>query len=241
MFSSLADQRAYLQPRLRRYHPRFQTGGTIYRRFLDKLVTLQTVILDAGCGTGGIIREYKNKAGRIIGVDRDEHTLRQNQSIDQAIVADLRHIPLADGSVDVITAQFVLEHVEEPEAVFKEFSRLLRPGGSFVFLTSNILNPIMAMSRILPFRSHQWLRRRVLHQTDEAYPTFYRANTIQKLQRLASQHGFKSQTIERAGNPEYLAVAKPLAVPAVFLERLINRPGVSWLQMYLVGYFKKTV
>jgi SAM-dependent methyltransferase len=44
-------------------------------------------------------------------------------------VADAHSIPLADGSVDGVVVQAVLEHVLEPSLVASEIHRILRPGG----------------------------------------------------------------------------------------------------------------
>jgi SAM-dependent methyltransferase len=49
------------------------------------------------------------------------------QPIDH--VCDITRIPLPDASFDAILCTEVLEHVVEPVAVVKEFSRLLKPGG----------------------------------------------------------------------------------------------------------------
>jgi SAM-dependent methyltransferase len=44
-------------------------------------------------------------------------------------VADAHQIPLADGSVDAVVVQAVLEHVLDPVAVVREIHRVLRPDG----------------------------------------------------------------------------------------------------------------
>lgn len=45
------------------------------------------------------------------------------------LVGDLHRIPLADGSLDAVICNGVLEHVEDPERVVQELWRVLRPGG----------------------------------------------------------------------------------------------------------------
>lgn len=41
----------------------------------------------------------------------------------------------ADGSLDIVISQDVMEHVNDPSAVFKEVARTLKPGGAYLFTT----------------------------------------------------------------------------------------------------------
>ncbi len=46
-------------------------------------------------------------------------------------------VPLADGFFDVIVSTEVVEHLENPRDVFREFNRMLKPGGSLIVTTPN--------------------------------------------------------------------------------------------------------
>jgi SAM-dependent methyltransferase len=46
---------------------------------------------------------------------------------------DLRHLTLADESVDLVISSDILEHVRGPAEAFSELFRVLRPGGRHVF------------------------------------------------------------------------------------------------------------
>ena len=54
----------------------------------------------------------------------------------RAINADIRTIPLRDGSVDAVVSSFVLEHLDDrtAERGFAEIHRVLSPGGVFISL-----------------------------------------------------------------------------------------------------------
>lgn len=46
--------------------------------------------------------------------------------------ADATMLPLADASLDIVTAFDVLEHLEDDDACVREVRRVLKPGGSFL-------------------------------------------------------------------------------------------------------------
>jgi len=50
------------------------------------------------------------------------------------IRGDLSHLPLASGSVTAVASAFVLRHLPDPGQVFREFRRVLVPGGRVAVL-----------------------------------------------------------------------------------------------------------
>ena len=83
--------------------------------FIDNVAGYQTVI-DLGCGM--------NKIKGAIGIDK-------NFPSSADVIADIYHLPLRNNQVDLIIARSVLEHIDDPIAVFKEFHTILKPGGKF--------------------------------------------------------------------------------------------------------------
>jgi len=51
--------------------------------------------------------KHKDVPQKIIGIDVDENSLNNNQTVNQKILADLEKIPLADNTVDVVISVFV--------------------------------------------------------------------------------------------------------------------------------------
>jgi ubiquinone/menaquinone biosynthesis C-methylase UbiE len=43
--------------------------------------------------------------------------------------ADAQSMPIADNSVDIVTAMDVIEHIPDDKAALREISRILKPGG----------------------------------------------------------------------------------------------------------------
>ena len=99
-------------------------------------------ILEVGVGTGISLPDYA-RINRLVGVDLSEPMLRKAQTrvaehrldnVDALAVMDATRLALADGSFDVVVAQYVITAVPDPEATLDEFARVLRPGGEIVLV-----------------------------------------------------------------------------------------------------------
>ncbi len=81
--------------------------------------------------------------GRVIGVEPNARlrSIADERAGEQAEVEFLDGragaLPFADGSVDVIWCERVLQHLHDPQAAIDDFARVLRPGGRAVLLDSD--------------------------------------------------------------------------------------------------------
>lgn len=105
-------------------------------------VSSSTKVLDVGCGGGFLSNELAKAGFNVTGTDIAEDSIKVAALYDTTksvkyIAADAYHLPFDDNSFDVLTAMDFLEHVEDPQGVIKEFSRVLKPGGIFIFHTFN--------------------------------------------------------------------------------------------------------
>ena len=95
-------------------------------------------ILDAGCGTGGLIFRLRPHAPQRqwIGLDFSpmacELARQRLGSVIPIHHASITAIPLSDASVDAIVTADVLCQIEDARPAVAEFARLLRPGGLLV-------------------------------------------------------------------------------------------------------------
>lgn len=238
-FSSNKEQKDYFREKLDKIYPKFKTGGYFFRKYLKKYINNNSTILDAGCGNNGILSEFKFTPRLIIGVDVNKKLLEENKIVNKKIIANLEHIPSNSNLVDVVVSEFVLEHLRNPSLALKEISRVLKPGGVFIFITPNIINPIMTLSKIFPHTIHTFLRVTLLKKEEETHFTYYRANTYRKLLRLGKLAGFQHCEILRAGNPEYLGFCKPFVPISIIFEKFIDNNFLNIFKMYLVGCFIK--
>ncbi|MGH7858030.1 MAG: class I SAM-dependent methyltransferase, partial [Candidatus Binatia bacterium] len=107
------------RPRWRRrlLNPDLTTKGHQQRRLRDFLSAMgsEAVLMDVGSSLRRLSRD-------ILCFD-----LIPTPGVD--LVGDLHAIPLADGALDAVVCNGVLEHVEDPERVVRELRRVLKEGG----------------------------------------------------------------------------------------------------------------
>jgi SAM-dependent methyltransferase len=90
------------------------------------------VLLDIGSGSGVVTRAAEGIFKRTIALDLSPRILAAAGPIaDWRLAADTDALPLADGSVDVISCFAVLHHLCETGALAGEAARVLKPGGAF--------------------------------------------------------------------------------------------------------------
>ncbi|MFG1618690.1 class I SAM-dependent methyltransferase [Nonomuraea wenchangensis] len=88
------------------------------------------VALDIGAAGGGNTRVLAEAGWDATATDMDESALEMARSRGvPAVRADARALPFGSGSVDLVTAFDVLEHVREDHLVTEEIARVLAPGG----------------------------------------------------------------------------------------------------------------
>lgn len=93
-------------------------------------------ICDIACGHGELLERLKEAGFRVQGVDRSPVRVEEvHKSGVECICADVEHVPLPDGSFDVIICTECMEHVKDPVAVAREVNRLLVCGGMALVTT----------------------------------------------------------------------------------------------------------
>ncbi len=115
------------------------------RRLLDARAGRAVRVLDAGTGFAQyayfIARRYPNAHVHAVDIkqdylDRAQHFIEQTPQADQVTLAwdDLTDLS-AEGPFDLIVSVDVMEHILEDRAVFRNFARVLRPGGHVIINT----------------------------------------------------------------------------------------------------------
>lgn len=92
--------------------------------------------LDVGCGTGSLALAAARHGRRVIAVDPDPDMVAMTRgavstsgvSLD-VLDAGAPTLPLDDGSVDAVTANFVVNHVPDPRSSVRDLARVAAPSG----------------------------------------------------------------------------------------------------------------
>lgn len=100
-------------------------------------------ILEVGVGTGISLPQYA-RTSRVTAVDISEDMLDKARArvrehglgnIEAIRVGDAEALDFADGSFDVVVAQYVVSAVADPVRALDEFARVCRPGGEIIITT----------------------------------------------------------------------------------------------------------
>ena len=105
----------------------------VVRHWLTRVARLgpEQTLLDCGAGTG-LFAEEMAAYCRVLVLDDHEEALRMLRARfkpEQILALAGDQVPLADGSLDYVTALDVLEHTPDDGAVVRSFHRLLKAGG----------------------------------------------------------------------------------------------------------------
>jgi malonyl-CoA O-methyltransferase len=130
----------------RTYDASAAVQAEIRTRLLERLdiVRLQpTAVLDLGAGTGHASRDLKRRypSAQVVAVDASLPMLRESAHQQRflrrfaSVCADAHRLPLRSQSFDLVLSNLLIEWCHDPDAVFAEAARVLRPQGLFTFTT----------------------------------------------------------------------------------------------------------
>lgn len=214
--------------------PGLRWNQEIFGEVLEQNMDSETRWLDAGCGhhllgagLESVERKLKSKAGLIVGVDLEVPQDANDEELLRAC-ADLDHLPFADEAFELVSCNMVVEHLKDAEITFRELARVLAPGGRLIIHTPNTLSYVVSAARLAKaVFPRRWMLK-LIHwaesrQSEDVFPTFYRANTMGRLKVLLQEAGLGERS------SRYLLNPRPVFwrfAPIAFFELLLQRASL---------------
>lgn len=191
-------------------------------------------VLDVGASSGIIDSNIAPFVKNLIGIDIDKTAIKnanQNYKTKKLVfkLGDALNLNFRDKTFDIVICTHVYEHVENPDKLFKEIYRVLKPSGICYLAAVNALWPIEP-HHYLPFLSY--LPKPIANIyismfTDKKiyYETLF---TYWRLKDMVTKHKFRinDYTTKVLSNPKKLG----------FKHRKIN-PNIAQLLKYFTPTF----
>ena len=215
-----------------------------FRELLLKEMKSTPRCLDYGAGRGNVKQmNFLDEVEFIAGVDPEKNVLH-NPYLNDAKIITLpdNSIPYEGNSFDLVFSDNVLEHVQNPEIVFQEIARVLKPGGIFICKTPNKWHYMPLIAMITPHWFHNYYNNLRGRKTIDTFPTVYKCNSRLAVKKYAKKSGFKiSKFIFIEGRPEYLRMNAFAYFIGFLYERIVNFSDIfSPLRVVMIFKLTKT-
>jgi ubiquinone/menaquinone biosynthesis C-methylase UbiE len=231
----------------RRIVPGLRSSQEAYEEILTDFVHPGTRWLDLGCGSSLLPpwmseaeRRLTARAALLVGLDRDLAGLGANRTIVRRIGGDIGRLPFPGESFDLVTANMVVEHLDDPVSQFQEIRRVLSPGGVFVCHTPNARGYTVLAARWVPDRIKRLMVRGLEGRRGaEVFKTYYRANSPRALKRLAAAARLRMRDLRMTVSSAVLAIVPPLAFFELLWIRALRSPGLQSLRPTMIATFAR--
>jgi len=204
--------------------------------------------LDLGCGHR-LLSEWRHEAEEqlvasvplAVGIDADFDAIRRHRTLTTLCLGDISKLPFASQSFDLVTANMVVEHLNDPSTQFAEVARILSPGGRFVFHTPNAQSYIIGAARLMPEPLKKTLARVLEGRVaEDVYPTHYLANRGPAIERIAAASGFDVEQIDFVASAPVFGVIPPLAaIELLWIRQLQRRSSLAKYRTTLICVLRK--
>ena len=192
--------------------------------------------LDIGAGSNVLIKEQPG-AELAVGIDIEkwENAFHDSERSFYCL-ASAYHLPFKDNSFDFITSRYTSEHLRSPEQALAEAGRILKPDGLFVMQTTNKANPLVLISRLIPFALKKRIFKRLFKDNPSGtFRTHYRIN-----RPSAIKTAYGTLVLERLIMVEDpLCQSKVLYLCSMLIFRLIRLFRLDSLKGNMIVLFRK--
>jgi SAM-dependent methyltransferase len=191
-------------------------GTVAFFSRVNSLLSERSIVLDFGAGRGrqfdvpdpGYAQELQRFQGRVdkvVGIDVYEGVLEHPFLDERFIVQPGAKLPLHSSSIDVVVADWVLEHIDDPAQFASEMERILKPGGWICARTVNKWGYVAIGARLVPDRLHAALLGRLvpMGKDSDVFRTRHRLNTVRSLDRYFSKEIWTNCSYVTNSTPRY--------------------------------------
>ncbi len=195
-----------------------------YAEALSGLVQPGARWLDIGCGRQIVpdwampaknIDELAARPSLLMGIDFDS-AIFEHPHLHFRAIASGYQLPFRENSFDLISANMVVEHLDQPLTLLREVHRALSPGGRFVFITPNARYYLIGIARHVPDKLKKqivWILEK--RKESDVFPTHYRCNTDAEVSGLARQAGFQIERLELVDSSPQFHAFGPVGVAEI--------------------------
>lgn len=195
-------------------------------------------VLDLGAGTGKLTQALMAAGHRVTAVEPSDgmrELLAVNCPTVDVLAGTAEDIPLADASVDVVTAGQAMHWFDLPRAL-PEISRVLRPGGHLAVVWNHFDDSIDWVARFCDMNMSEARLSRADEITDDWEPWFGRAV------RAGFDHQVAVTSSELAGLAESFSTVALLTeterVQTLAQVRAMVPAGATWALPYVAVCFR---
>jgi ubiquinone/menaquinone biosynthesis C-methylase UbiE len=213
--------------------PGLRSSQDVYAELLRARVNGRVEWLDLGCGHQVLpdwhAEEEKRlveTCKRVVGVDCDLRSLADHRTIHLRVSGDISHLPFKDDCFDLVTANMVVEHLQNPDLQFSEIGRILKTGGLCIVLTPNAFGYPTLLARSIPSAvKNRAIRLLEGRSAEDVFRTYYRANTHRRLKELSEANSLEIVSIAMVTTDALFAVLPPVvAVELLWIRILMTKP-----------------
>lgn len=111
--------------------------------FLRQFISNDAAVAEIGPGSCALAFAIAGYCRRIDGIDVADHSATEARPANfRHVLTDGIHLPLPEGSIDVVVSNQLMEHLhpEDADDQLHEIWRILRPGGRYICVTPNRLH-----------------------------------------------------------------------------------------------------